>query len=113
MKLMSSLDASSSSNTTSNSQQTALVYECPICNLGGLLHHQLLDHSKQHANVPGMCPICAVKDDREYYSKHLYGHLMLRHNENKDAAAGSNTNTVKGKHQTAADPTGPTHSHSR
>ena len=61
----------------------ALLYDCPICSLGGLTHSQLLDHSKQHANIPGKCPICWQKQGRDYFSKHLYGHLMLRH---KDAA---------------------------
>ena len=61
----------------------AILYDCPICNLSGLSHTQLLDHSKMHANVPGKCPICEQKYNRDYYSKHLYGHLMLRHKDQK------------------------------
>ena len=70
MKLMTSLDTpnnlsvntggggSSSATGSTVGTSTNNLYECPICNLSGLTHGQLLDHSKQHANVPGKCPIC-------------------------------------------------------
>ena len=55
------------------------TFDCPFCNLADMTTVQLLDHMKNHSHQPGKCPICAVKGNKDYTSKHLYGHLQLRH----------------------------------
>jgi len=36
---------------------------------------------KSHANQSSFCPVCAAPSggSQQYFSKNLYGHLMLRH----------------------------------
>ena len=43
--------------------------------------HHLLEHMRSHANLAGACPVCAAPSggNQHYFSKNLYGHLMLRH----------------------------------
>ena len=63
----------------------SISFTCTICGQDQLLFDKLFSHCKEkHLNEAGSCPLCALQGTHRD-SKHLYGHLMLRHREkNKD-----------------------------
>jgi hypothetical protein len=63
------------------SENNLETYSCPFCPDETMKRHLLLQHMRAHANLAGSCPVCVAPSGggKPYYSKNLYGHLMLRH----------------------------------